>query len=85
MRSSRKESSSLKSTQISRKGVAVVSAVVIALAAIAMAVSFPGKPGKLYPTFVAAGEHFRNGEPIYGAVPEGQDQYRYSPLAQQNR
>jgi hypothetical protein len=45
-----------------------------------VAVSLPGKGGKLYPTFVAAGDHFRNGEPVYGPVPPGQDQYRYSPL-----
>jgi Glycosyltransferase family 87 len=51
-----------------------------ALIAISLAVTIRGKPGKLYPTFVAAGDHFRLGEPIYGPVPEGQDQYRYSPL-----
>lgn len=53
---------------------------VVALAAIALAVTLRDKPGKLYPTFVSAGEHFLNGEPIYGVVPEGQDQYRYSPV-----
>ena len=52
----------------------------IALIGVAVAVSLPGKSGKLYPTFVAAGEHFWNGEPVYGPVPPGQDQFRYSPL-----
>jgi hypothetical protein len=52
----------------------------IALLAVAVAVSRPGKAGKLYPTFVAAGEHFKNGDPVYGRIPPDQDQYRYSPL-----
>jgi hypothetical protein len=51
-----------------------------AILLIAVAIAVANKPGKLYPTFVAAGEHFRQGEPIYGSVPDGQDQYRYSPL-----
>ena len=41
-----------------------------------------GKPGKLYPTFAAAGEHFRNGEPLYPDITEhSQILYRYSPAA----
>ena len=52
----------------------------IAVVAVATFVSAPGKQGKLYATFVAAGNHFRTGEPLYGEIPEGQDQYRYSPL-----
>ena len=52
----------------------------VALVAVAVAVSLPGKGGKLYPTFVAAGGHFSDGEPVYGPVPPGQDQFRYSPL-----
>jgi hypothetical protein len=52
----------------------------VALVAIAVAVSRPGKVGKLYPTFVAAGEHFRNGEPVYGPIPADEDQFRYSPM-----
>src|SRR5947209_7290312 len=52
----------------------------MALIGVAVVVSRPGKGGKLYPTFVAAGEHLRNGEPVYGPVPDGQDQFRYSPL-----
>src|SRR4029079_12615343 len=57
-----------------------VSAWAVALVGVAVAVSLPGKVGKLYPTFVAAGEHFKTGEPVYGPVPPDQDQYRYSPL-----
>jgi hypothetical protein len=53
---------------------------VIALIGVAVAVSRPGKAGKLYPTFVAAGEHFKNGDPVYGWIPPDQDQFRYSPL-----
>ena len=53
----------------------------LALVGVALAVSLPRRGGKLYPTFVAAGAHFRHGEPLYGPVPPGQDQYRYSPLA----
>jgi hypothetical protein len=52
----------------------------VALLGVAVAVSRPGKAGKLYPTFVAAGEHFKNGDPVYGWIPPDQDQYRYSPL-----
>ena len=52
----------------------------VALLAVAITVSIPAKSGKLYPTFVAAGDHFRHGQPIYGHIPDGQDQYRYSPL-----
>ena len=52
----------------------------MAVVAVATFVSMPGKQGKLYATFVAAGNHFRTGEPLYGEIPEGQDQYRYSPL-----
>jgi hypothetical protein len=52
----------------------------IALVAVAVVVSRPGKAGKLYPTFVLAGEHFKSGEPVYGPVPMELDQYRYSPL-----
>lgn len=52
----------------------------VALVGAAVAVSLPGRGGKLYPTFVAAGEHFRDGQPVYGWVPTGQDQFRYSPL-----
>jgi Glycosyltransferase family 87 len=52
----------------------------LALIGVAVAVSQPGKGGKLYPTFVAAGEHVRNGERVYGEIPSDQDQYRYSPL-----
>jgi hypothetical protein len=51
-----------------------------ALIGVSVAVSLPGKGGKLYPTFAAAGEHFRDGEPVYGWIPPDQDQYRYSPL-----
>jgi Glycosyltransferase family 87 len=52
----------------------------VVLLSVAVAVLVPAKPGKLYPTFVAAGEHFRLGQPLYGRVPDGQDQYRYSPF-----
>jgi hypothetical protein len=58
-----------------------VAAWAAALVAVAVSVSLPGKGGKLYPTFVSAGDHFRHGEPLYGPVPPGQDQYRYGPLA----
>jgi Glycosyltransferase family 87 len=51
-----------------------------AVVLVGVAVAASARPGKLYPTFVAAGQHFRDAEPIYGPVPEGQDQYRYSPL-----
>ncbi|HEX3147355.1 MAG TPA: glycosyltransferase 87 family protein [Gemmataceae bacterium] len=57
-----------------------VTAWAISVAIVAIVVSFPRMSGKLYPTFLAAGEHFRNGEPVYGWFPETQDQYRYSPL-----
>jgi Glycosyltransferase family 87 len=57
-----------------------IAAWVIALVVVAIVVSFPRMSGKLYPTFVAAGEHFQHGEPVYGWFPESQDQYRYSPL-----
>src|SRR5262245_50464162 len=56
-----------------------VTAWAIVLATVAIAV-VAGKSGKLYPTFAAAGEHFRHAEPLYGDVPAGQDIYRYSPL-----
>ncbi len=67
----------------------------LTLLAISIGITF-GKPGKLYRTFAAAGEHFRNGEPLYIRVidehgPDGQpvyglvmseklDLYRYTPL-----
>jgi hypothetical protein len=56
-----------------------VAAWAIILAVVAVAV-LAGKTGKLYATFVAAGDHFRQAEPLYGDVPAGQDIYRYSPL-----
>jgi len=41
-----------------------------------------GKPGKLYSTFEAAGQHFRQGESLYpDDVPATQVLYRYSPAA----
>src|SRR5262245_19624698 len=51
-----------------------------AVVLVGVAIAVWARPGKLYPTFVAAGQHFRDAEPIYGPVPDGQDQYRYSPL-----
>ena len=56
-----------------------VAAWAMVLAVVAVVVS-AGRSGKLYPTFVAAGDHFWRGEPLYGDVPAGQDIYRYSPL-----
>jgi hypothetical protein len=53
----------------------------ILLVVVAMVVQFPRQSGKLYPTFVAAGEHFGAGEPLYDDPPAGRDIYRYSPLA----
>jgi hypothetical protein len=52
----------------------------IALIVVAAIVTVGGKPGKLYRTFVAAGDNFRQGETIYGDVPDDLDQFRYSPL-----
>jgi hypothetical protein len=53
-----------------------------ALVLIGVAVAAAGKkPGKLYATFVAAGDHFRHAEPLYEDAPQHLDQYRYSPLA----
>ncbi|WP_020473841.1 glycosyltransferase 87 family protein [Zavarzinella formosa] len=42
-------------------------------------VSVPGKAGKLFPTFATAGSQFREGETLYGPVPDHLDQFRYSP------
>lgn len=55
----------------------------IFLIVIAVLVSRPGKQGRIYPTYVDAGRHFRLGEPLYpkGPIAEDRDLYRYSPIA----
>lgn len=58
-----------------------IGAWIAAILAVAIVVTV-GKPGRLYPTFVAAGEHFRQGEPLYPETEETtQVLYRYSPAA----
>jgi hypothetical protein len=51
------------------------------LVAAAVFVQVPGKAGKLYPTFVEAGQHFRDGQSLYADPPDDRDIFRYSPLA----
>jgi len=46
---------------------------------VAVAIATTVHSGKLYPTFVATGERFSDGQPLYCQVPDGQDVYRYSP------
>lgn len=46
---------------------------------LAVAVVVAIKPGRLYPTFVDAGTHFRNGEPVIGQFSLERDLFRYSP------
>ncbi|HQR06244.1 MAG TPA: glycosyltransferase family 87 protein [Gemmatales bacterium] len=55
----------------------------IFLIVIAVLVSRPGKQGRIFPTYVDAGRHFRLGEPLYstGPIADDRDLYRYSPIA----
>lgn len=54
---------------------------IIGLTVISFLVAKPTKIGKLYPTFVHAGENFQAGQPLYLEILPQHDQYRYSPLA----
>src|SRR2546425_317403 len=52
----------------------------VVLLAITGAVTLTGKGGRLYPTFVLAGERFRHGASIYTWPAGDEDLYRYSPM-----
>jgi len=72
--------------QLSARQTAVAALLIwgIFLVVIAILINLPRKQGKLYPTFVDAGRHFRNGEPLYQLdqkLIHDRDQYRYSPAA----
>jgi hypothetical protein len=53
---------------------------IVGVVAVSIAISLPRKQGKLYPTFAQAGSNFLSGTPLYGDIPEGHDQFRYSPI-----
>lgn len=52
----------------------------VVLLTITGAVTLTGKGGRLYPTFVLAGERFRQGASIYTWPAGEEDLYRYSPM-----
>ncbi|HKA08058.1 MAG TPA: glycosyltransferase family 87 protein [Gemmataceae bacterium] len=52
----------------------------VVLVTIACAVTLTGKGGRLYPTFVLAGERFRHGASVYTWPAGEEDLYRYSPM-----
>ncbi len=54
---------------------------VIGLLVVSILVAKPTKVGKLYPTFVHAGDSFRTGQPLYREILPNHDQFRYTPVA----